>query len=135
MTHHEIEDMLYHRSGLLGVSGKSADARALLEDGSPEAAEALNLMCLRIAGEIGRMCSTIGGLDTLVFTAGIGEHQPKIRADIAARLSWLGVELDDQANVSNAERISSHESGVKVFVIPTNEEQIIANDTLSVSLK
>lgn len=132
MSHDDIEDLLYHRSGLLGVSGKSADTRELLNDESDEASEAIDLMCMRIAGEVGRMCSTIGGLESLVFTAGIGEHQPEIRAKITKRLSWLGVELDDQANLANAERISGPRSRVKMFIIPTNEEQIIADEALTV---
>lgn len=124
----EVEDMLYHKSGLLGVSGISGDTRDLLEDESPAAKEAIQLMALRIAGEIGRIASTLGGLDALVFTAGIGEHQPKIRAMIAARLLWLGAQLDEAANEENAPTISGAASRIGLHVIPTDEEQVIAGD-------
>ena len=103
----EIEDLLYHRSGLLGVSGISADTRDLLKDGRPEARQAIDLFTLRIAGEIGRMAATLGGLDAIVFTAGIGEHQPEIRAGVAKRLSWLGFAIDEKANAANDFTIST----------------------------
>ncbi|WLS00759.1 acetate/propionate family kinase [Shinella sumterensis] len=126
----EVEDMLYHRSGLLGVSGISADSRVLLESDQPEATEALALFTFRIAGEIARLASTLGGLDTLVFTAGIGEHQPAIRADICTRLMWLGIDLDPEANAESRTLISSPASRIAVLVIPTDEEQVIASETL-----
>lgn len=91
-----IEDLLYHRCGLLGVSGISADTRDLLKDERPEARQAIDLFTMRIAGEIGRMAATLGGLDAIVFTAGIGEHQPEIRAGVAKRLSWLGLAIDER---------------------------------------
>lgn len=128
----EVEDLLYHKSGLLGVSGTSADTRKLLTDQRPEAAEAIDLFTLRIAGEIGRMCATLGGIDRLVFTAGIGEHQPEIRAKIAKRLAWLGVDIDPAANANNALVISSDSSRVATHVIATNEEQVIADETLAI---
>ncbi|WP_117192546.1 acetate/propionate family kinase [Rhizobium terrae] len=128
----EVEDMLYHRSGLLGVSGSSGDIRELLDDGSEEARQAIDLFVLRIAGEICRLASTLGGLDALVFTAGIGENQPKIRRQIADRLLWLGVELDDAENDRNASKISTPASRIAVHVIPTDEEQVIAEECLSV---
>ncbi|WP_168600951.1 acetate/propionate family kinase [Rhizobium sp. SG741] len=131
-TLRNLEDMLYHRSGLLGVSSISGDTRDLLKDERPEAREAIDLFSLRIAGEIGRMTATLGGLDGIVFTAGIGEHQPEIRAAICDRLRWLGVALDGEANTTSASIISTSASSVATFVIATDEEQIIANEALSV---
>lgn len=131
-TLRNLEDMLYHRSGLLGVSSISGDTRDLLKDERPEAREAIDLFALRIAGEIGRMTATLGGLDGIVFTAGIGEHQPEIRAAICDRLRWLGVALDGKANSTSASIISTSASSVATFVIATDEEQIIANEALSV---
>ncbi|ARM89820.1 acetate kinase 1 [Rhizobium sp. CIAT894] len=127
----EIEDLLYHRSGLLGISGISADTRDLLRDARPEARQAIDLFTLRIAGEIGRMAATLGGLDAVVFTAGIGEHQPEIRAGVAKRLSWLGLEIDEKANAANEFTISKRESRIAAHVIATDEEQIIADEALS----
>lgn len=128
----DIEDMLYHKAGLLGVSGTSADTRDLLKTDSTEAREAIDLFTLRIAGEIGRMTSTLGGLDGIVFTAGIGEHQAEIRTAIAARLGWLGASIDETANAANAFIISKPESGISMHVIATDEEQVIADEALSV---
>jgi len=126
-----IEDLLYHRSGLLGVSGISADTRDLLKDGRPEARQAIDLFTLRIAGEIGRMAATLGGLDAIVFTAGIGEHQPAIRAGVAKRLSWLGLAIDEKANAANDFTISTGESRIAAHVIATDEEQVIADEALT----
>jgi len=131
----EVEDMLYHRSGLLGVSGTNADTRELLADKTAEAREAIDLFTLRIAGEIGRMSMTLGGLDAIVFTAGIGEHQPEIRRAVASRLEWLGLAIDPQANAANAAIISKSSSNIAVYVIPTDEEQIIADEAMSVGGK
>ncbi|MBX4991470.1 acetate kinase [Rhizobium binae] len=127
----EIEDLLYHRSGLLGVSGISADTRDLLKDGRSEARQAIDLFTLRIAGEIGRMAVTLGGLDAVVFTAGIGEHQPEIRAGVAKHLAWLGLSIDAKANAANAFTISSGDSRISAHVIATDEEQVIADEALS----
>ncbi|MDK4705774.1 acetate/propionate family kinase [Rhizobium sp. CNPSo 4062] len=126
-----IEDFLYHQCGLLGVSGISGDTRVLLDDESPEAAEAIDLFCLRISGEIGRLCATIGGLDAIVFTAGIGENQPQIRTRVAQRLQWLGIEIDENANDSNLISINAASSRVKLFVIPTDEERVIAEEAVA----
>lgn len=123
-----IEDFLYHQCGLLGVSGISGDTRVLLDDKSPEAAEAIDLFCLRISGEIGRLCTTIGGLDAIVFTAGIGENQPQIRSRVAQRLQWLGIEIDENANNGNLSSINAASSQARLLVIPTDEEQVIANE-------
>ncbi len=128
----QVEDMLYHRAGLLGVSGINADTRDLLEDGRPEAREALDLFTLRIAGEIGRMSVTLGGLDAIVFTAGIGEHQPQIRAAVLQRLAWLGVTVDDKANSANGFTITTPASRITAHVIATDEEQIIAQEALAI---
>ncbi|MBN9282023.1 MAG: acetate/propionate family kinase [Hyphomicrobium denitrificans] len=121
-----VEDILYHRSGLLGVSGISADSRDLLGSDQPAAREAIELFTHRIAQEIAALATTLGGLDAVVFTAGIGEHQPAIRAEVCTRLAWLGVKLDDNANAANATRIDARDSKVGVLVIPTDEEQVIA---------
>jgi acetate kinase len=128
----DAEDMLYHKSGLIGVSGISADTRDLLKDPRAEAREAIDLFCLRVAGEVGRMATTLGGLDSIVFTAGIGEHQPEIRAAISAHLAWLGLTIDSDANAENATAISGADSRIGVFVIPTDEEQVIADEAISV---
>ncbi|GAC1043191.1 acetate/propionate family kinase [Rhizobium sp. No.120] len=134
-TLRNVEDMLYHHSGLLGVSGISADTRDLLSNDSLEAKQALELFALRIAGEVCRMAATLGGLDGLVFTAGIGEHQPQIRAMVARHLAWLGLELDTAANSRNEACISTAQSRLAALVIPTDEEQIIADEAVSLLLQ
>lgn len=126
----DVEDILYHRSGLLGVSGFEADSRELLASDRPEAREAIDLFTLRISGEIGRLAMTLGGLDTLVFTAGIGENQPRIREAVCTRLRWLGAELDPARNAANATVVSRPESRIAVLVIETDEEQVIANEAM-----
>ncbi len=128
----ELEDILYHQSGLLGMSGISADSRALLESDRPEAREAIDVFTFRIAGEIGRLAVTLGGLDAIVFTAGIGEHQPQIRAAVCERLAWTGLALDPEANNANARTISEAGSRVSVLVIPTDEEQVLADEAIAV---
>lgn len=128
----EVEAILYHRSGLLGVSGISADSRELLESAAPEAREAIELFTLRIAGEIGRLAMSAGGLDAIVFTAGIGENQPRVRAEVCARLAWLGLVLDPERNAQNAEVISAAGSRITVLVIPTDEEHVIAAEACAV---
>ncbi|MFT4434636.1 acetate/propionate family kinase [Caballeronia sp. 15715] len=127
-----IEKILYEQSGLLGVSGISADSRELAASTRPEAREALELFAFRIAGEAARLATTLGGLDCLVFTAGIGEHQPEVRAAVCGRLAWIGVELDDHANAANATIISAAGSRVTVLVLATDEEQIIADEAISI---
>jgi acetate kinase len=128
----QVEDLLYHRSGLLGVSGINADTRDLLEDSRAEAQEALDLFTLRIAGEIGRMSVTLGGLDAVVFTAGIGEHQPQIRSAVIQRLGWLGLAVDEKANAANGFTITTPSSRITAHVIATDEEQVIAQEALSI---
>jgi acetate kinase len=125
----DIEDMLYRQSGLLGVSGISGDVRVLLASADPDARDALELFTYRIAIEAGALVSALGGLDGLVFTAGIGEHAPAIRAAVCARLAWLGLRLDEAANAASAGRISLPGSAVDVRVIATDEEAMIARHT------
>ncbi|WP_197086963.1 acetate/propionate family kinase [Bradyrhizobium sp. LTSPM299] len=123
----QVEDVLYHQSGLLGVSGISADSRDLLKSVAPEAREALDLFAFRISREIAALANTLGGLDGIVFTAGVGEHQPEVRAAICHYLGWLGVAIADRANRANALRIDAG-GKVVVLVIPTDEEQVIAEE-------
>lgn len=127
-----LDDLLYHRSGLLGVSGISADSRALLASDHPHAREAVALFAFRIAGEVARLATTLGGLDALVFTAGIGEHQPAVRAAVAGHLAWLGLVLDAAGNAASASTISAPASRIAAFAIPTDEERVIAEEALDV---
>src|SRR3954452_24539680 len=122
----EVQHLLYHESGLLGISGISADMRTLLASGAAAAREAVELFTFRAAQQVAVMATTLGGLDCLVFTGGIGEHAKEIRAAIGERLAWLGVHIDSAANEEARERISDSDSAVDVFVIPTNEELTIA---------
>lgn len=131
MTAANVEDLLYHKSGLLGVSGISADMRTLAKSSDPHAAEALDLFAFRIARESGALAATLGGLDAFIFTAGIGEHTPKVRAAVCDRLAWLGIKLDANANEKGEGCISAAGSLVEVWVIPTDEEAIIAGHTAS----
>jgi len=128
----DIEDILYHHSGLLGVSGISGDVRVLLASEDPHAREALDLFTYRIAGEVGMLSAALGGLDGLVFTAGIGENAPTIRQAVCDRLTWLGLQIDSRANESGAGLISKPDSSFEVRVIPTDEEAMIAKHTLGV---
>jgi acetate kinase len=127
----ELEDLLYRRSGLLGLSGGiSADMRELLTSDEAAAAEAVEYYVYRAVREIGSLAAAMGGLDALVFTAGVGENAAPIRRAICRRLDWLGLQLDEQANEQGAGRISTGGSGVHAWVIPTNEELMIARHTL-----
>jgi acetate kinase len=127
-----IEALLYHQSGLLGVSGFSADMRELLASKDPRAAEAIDLFVYRITQELGALVATLGGLDGLVFTAGIGEHSPEIRRRVCEASRWLGIVIDMQANERGDQRISGAASRVSVWVIPTDEERTIARQTIKV---
>lgn len=127
-----LEDLLYHECGLLGVSGISADSRDLLQSDAPEAKEAIDLFTFRIAGEIARIATTLGGLDAVVFTAGVGENQPAVRAGVCDRLGWLGIGLDPTANAANVRKISVSASRIAAFVIATDEEQVIAEENVAV---
>jgi acetate kinase len=125
----EVERALYHDSGLKGVSGLSADMRELLASTDARAKEAIDLFVYRIATAIGSLAAALRGLDALVFTAGIGEHAPEIRQAVCAQCAWLGVRLDDGANVARKQAISTRDSGVSVWVVPTDEERMIALHT------
>nr|WP_294502304.1 acetate/propionate family kinase [uncultured Rhodopila sp.] len=129
----DIEDMLYQRSGLLGVSGLSGDVRVLLASDDPHAREAIDIFSYRIATETGALVSALGGLDGLIFTAGIGEHAPAIRSAVCGRLGWLGLRLDEAANTAGADRISAVDSRIDVRVIATDEEAMIAHHTRTVA--
>ena len=126
MTTVALESMLYRRSGLLGLSGISSDTRQLQASRQPRARLALDYFIYRVAQEIAALASSLQGLDGLVFTGGIGEHSVEIRAGIMRACTWLGVELDTKANRSHGPRISTAQSPVSVWVIPTNEELVIA---------
>ncbi len=125
----EVETILYKRSGLLGISGISNDMRDLLTRKEPEARLAVDYFVYRVAKEIGALAAVLGGIDGLVFTAGIGENSPDIRRRICQACSWLGLELDDVANAKKSARISTARSKVSSWVIPTNEELMIARHT------
>ncbi len=124
-----LEKLLYHESGLLGVSGVSSDMRELLVSSDPHAAEAVDLFVYRIARELGSLTAALGGLDALVFTAGIGENTPSIRARVCHEAAWLGIELDERANASGGPCISSRGSQTSAWILPTNEELMIALHT------
>jgi acetate kinase len=124
-----LEKLLYKESGLLGISGISSDMRALLSSSDPHAAEAVDYFVYRIGREIGSLAAALGGLDAIVFTGGIGENAAEIRAPVGAAASWLGVEIDQAANQFGGPRISSSNSAIAVWVIPTNEEFMIAQHT------
>jgi acetate kinase len=125
----EVEAVLYTRSGLLGISGISSDMRDLLSSNEPNAQLAVDYFVYRVAKEIGSLTAVLGGVDGLVFTAGIGENSPEIRRRICSASRWLGLEIDPQANASNGPKISGAHSKVSAWVIPTNEELIIAKHT------
>ncbi|TPK66298.1 acetate/propionate family kinase [Mesorhizobium sp. B2-1-1] len=131
MSVKELEALLYHKSGLLGVSGVSADVRTLLGSKDPRAAEAIDLFTFRIAREIAAMGATLQGIEALVFTGGIGEHSWQIREAVCERLRWLDVLLDANANRSGKGRITGEGSAVDVYAIATNEELIIARQVLA----
>jgi len=122
----EIENLLYRKSGLLGVSGVSNNMQVLQESDDPHASEAIDLYCFRAASILAGLVPSIGGLDALVFTAGIGENSALVRKNICDRLAWLGLELDSAENARDAACISQPQSRVKVLVLPTNEEAVVA---------
>jgi acetate kinase len=127
MSAADIARLLSRESGLLGVSGISGDMRRLLASDDPRAAEAIDLFCYRAIREIGSLVAALGGLDTLVFTAGIGEHAAAIRHRIAAGLTWLSLDLDAAANATHGPRISTPASRIATWVIPTDEQAVIAH--------
>lgn len=122
----EVTDLLYKHSGLKGVSGISADLRELEKSESPQAQKAIALFAYLAAKQLGGLIMALGGMDALVFTAGIGEHSALMRNEICNYIRWLGVEVDVQENACHARRISTEKSAIAVYVIPTNEEQVIA---------
>lgn len=130
MSAAELERLLYHGSGLKGLSGVSNDVRDLLASDAPGAKLALDYFAYRTAKEMGALASVLGGLDAIVFTAGIGENAPEIRKSICERMAWLGVTLDEVANAQGETRISQGHSRPLVLVIPTDEERMIAEHTL-----
>ena len=125
----EVETVLYKKSGLLAISGISSDMRDLLASSEAKARLAVDYFVYRAAKEIGALAAVLGGIDGLVFTAGIGENSAEIRRRICESSAWLGIKLDAEANARNALRISVAESRVSVWVIPTNEELMIARHT------
>jgi acetate kinase len=124
-----LEKLIYQQSGLLGVSGISSDMRVLLASPDPRAAEAVNLFVYRIGRELGSLAAALGGLDALVFTGGIGENAAPIRARVCRDAAWLGLRLHEHANEVGDPRISTDDSRVAVWVVPTNEELMIARHT------
>jgi acetate kinase len=132
MSARDVEALIYTKSGLLGVSGVSSDMRELLASNAPRAALAIDLFVHRIAREIGSLAAALGGLDAIVFTGGIGEHAAPVRERICRRAAWLGIDLDDAANAKDGPRISTVSSRTAAWVIPTDEELIIARHTRAV---
>lgn len=129
MDAHAIEDLIYRKSGLLGVSGISSDMRVLLASDDARARFAVELFTYRIGRELGSLAAAAQGLDALVFTAGIGEHAAPIRERVCRQAAWLGVTIDPEANAGGGPRISDALARVPVWVIPTNEELMIARHT------
>lgn len=130
MSPAEVGHMLYHESGLIGLSGISSDVRELLASPAPEAAFAIDFFCRRVAQAIASLAVSLRGVDAIVFTAGIGENQPAIRRTIVESLSWTGLAIDEKANESNALMISAAASRAAILVVPTDEERMIARHTL-----
>jgi acetate kinase len=129
LTAVEVENILYKKSGLLGISGISNDMRQLLASDEPDAQLAIDYFVYQATKQIGALAGVLGGIDGLVFTAGIGENSAAIRGRICQASSWLGIELDDDANAAHEPRISTARSRVSAWVIPTNEELVIARHT------
>lgn len=133
MSAADVYDLLYRRSGLLGMSGVASDMRTLLASEEPRAREAVELFVHRIAGKIGEMAASLGGLDGLVFTAGIGERSADIREMVCAKLGWLGAEIDPVANERHGPVIARPGSRIDIRVVPTDEELMIARHTLKLA--
>jgi acetate kinase len=132
MDARRIEDLLYRQSGLLGVSGISSDMRQLLASKEPRARFAVDLFVYRIARELGSLCAALRGIDALVFTAGIGERSAEIRSRVCQTAAWLGLELDQDANERGGPSIGAANGKMSAWVIPTNEEWMIARHTRDV---
>jgi acetate kinase len=129
MDAHQIEQLIYERSGLLGVSGLSSDMRTLLASDSPAAKEAVDLFVYRIGRELGSLVAALGGLDALVFTGGIGEHAWQIRARVCQDARWIGLTLDEAANLKGGPLISRSGSAPSAWVVPTDENLMVARHT------
>jgi acetate kinase len=129
MDERALSDLLYNKSGLLGVSGISGDMQVLLDSDSAAAAEAVELFCYTLVRAIGSMAAALGGVDALVFTGGIGEHAAAIRERVCRKLGWLGLAFDSQANLRHGPPIVTQDSDVSAWVIPTNEELVIVRHT------
>ena len=129
MAREALEQLLYHESGVKGVSGLTTDMKTLLASADPRAKLAIDLYCYRIARELGSLAAALGGLDALVFTGGVGENATAIRARVCADAAWLGLQLDDEANRSGRPRISTAASPVATWIVPTDEELTIARHT------
>jgi acetate kinase len=134
MTPEAVDDFLYRRCGLLGLSGLSSDFRDLLSSPDARAKFAVEVFCYRVSRHIGSMAAALGGLDGLVFTAGVGENATAVRAAICGACEWLGLKLDDAANARNGPRISGFDSRVSAYVIPTDENLMIARHARGVAL-
>jgi len=128
----ELETILNQKSGLLGLSGISGDMRELKASKAPAAAAAIDYLVCEIVKFAGAYAAVLGGLDAFVFTAGIGENDAQLRAKVVSRLTWLGMSLDRDANARHGPRISSQDSRISVWVIPTNEELMIAQHTAAI---
>ena len=126
----DVESLLYKRSGLLGISGVSNDMRALQESDDPRARDAIDYFTYRIRHDLGALTASLGGLDGLVFTAGIGENDPILRATVCRDAAWLGIEIDPDSNKRGEQRITVGDSKPSVWVIPTDEERMIAMHTM-----
>lgn len=124
-----IRDLLNNSSGLLGISGISDDMKTLLESDSPQAAEAIELFIYRICRELGSLAAALDGLDALVFTAGIGENAVEIRRRVCEGARWLGLEIDETANASGGPRITKADSKTSAWMLPTDEDLMIARHT------
>jgi acetate kinase len=129
MDAHAVERLLYKESGLLGVSGISSDMRALLASDAPRAQLAVDLFCYRIRRELGALVAVLGGLDAIVFTAGIGENSAVIRGRVLDDAAWIGARLDVAANDAGGPRLTAADSRVLGLSVPTDEELMIATHT------
>ena len=129
MSLEALNHLLYHECGLLGVSGISNDMQTLLASDTIEARQAIDLFCYRVAREVGSLAVALQGLEVLVFTGGIGEHAPLIRSKVCNYLAWMGMQLNLEANETNHIQISTPDSKISVWVIPTDEEKMIAQHT------
>jgi acetate kinase len=129
MSADAVQELIYERSGLLGVSGVSSDMRTLLASDMPAAKQAVDLFVYRISREVGSLTAALGGLDALVFTGGIGEHAPEIRARVCRGAAWLGVSIDEAANAAGGPRLSFAGARVAAWVVPTDENLMVARHT------